>query len=174
MGGNNDDREAVRRAGPPTPPGKPSGREAFFGPPLKSARPAAPRVFLRFGRSMQAGVTEPVTAKVRAMLVGCAVVVALVLGFAIASALLQFRKAEFEGSAWVGRYACGAGLFIKHVPASRRGLRIACVDAEGREIGGPNNGAYALIALPFMVLIGVPAIALAFRVKRVSRHRSRR
>ncbi len=91
--------------------------------------------------------------------------IALVLGFAGGAILTQNAENAIRQSDELGRTLCGPGQHIDRVPvpARRRGYRLICRDAQGRQTGGRNNILAVVFALPFILVIAVPGLWFAWR-----------
>jgi hypothetical protein len=84
---------------------------------------------------------RPVGRRGRIGLSAAVLAIALVLGFAGGAMLTQNAAKSFRQSDGLGRMLCGPGQHIDRVPvaARRRGYRLICRDAQGRQTGGRNN-----------------------------------
>ncbi len=109
--------------------------------------------------------SRPIGLRGRLILSACLLLVAIVLGSAIAQALYQANRRPIHHSDRLGRLLCGKDRHIGDVPAGRgrRGYRLICRDPRGGEVGGPNNGIAIVMALPFILLIAAPALAFAWK-----------
>lgn len=97
----------------------------------------------------------------RWMLLGGLLTAAVTLGFAVMLVVYDANRNALRGSELLGRLVCGEGQRVDDVPASRRGRRFVCQDAAGREVSARNNLVAVTMALPFVVLLVVPAALLA-------------
>lgn len=107
----------------------------------------------------------PLGRKGRAFLSVMVVLIALVLGSAGGAILTQNAKHAIRQSDWLGGMLCGAGQHIHRepVPGRRRGSHLICRDAGGRKTGGRNNGLSIVFALPFILIIAIPGLWLAWK-----------
>ena len=113
----------------------------------------------------------PISRSGRHILVGCALVVAIVLGFAISTALYQVNRETARSSALLGSLLCGPQRRVDDVPAGRRARRMICRNEKGVEVSARNNAVPFLMALPFILLIAVPGIWFAMRADIQERRR---
>jgi len=115
-------------------------------------------------RQSNYGTGKPITLKGRMIISGCLMLVAIILGFAASVALYQFNRELFRSSNAIGYVLCGSGQHVDDVPTARRSTRMICRDAQGVEVSARNNLIAVKMALPFMILIGIPLQMLAWLV----------
>lgn len=104
----------------------------------------------------------PITIKGRLIISGCMLLAALVLGFAVSVALYQFNRDFMSKSDMIGYALCGAGQHIDDVPSGSKGTRMICRDAAGTEVSARNNMIAVNMALPFIIMLAVPGILMAW------------
>ena len=114
----------------------------------------------------------PITIKGRLIVSGCMLLAALVLGFAISVALYQFNRDFMRESDSLGYVLCGVGQHIDDVPSGSKGTRMICRDAAGTEVSARNNMIAVNMALPFIIMLAVPGMLMAWMVefREVKRH----
>lgn len=103
---------------------------------------------------------RPIGNRRRISLSAAVVTIALVLGFAFSAALTQYARGAIRESDTIGNWLCGPGQHVDRVPVPgpRRGDRLICKDASGRETSGRNSPIAILFALPFILIIAVPGL----------------
>lgn len=119
--------------------------------------------------------SRPIGRRGRLALCAAALVVAIVAGSAASTGLYQYNRPLFQDSAVMGRLLCGPDRRVDdvRVEGRRRGIRMICRDTTGQEVGPRNNGVAILMALPFVLLIAVPALLFAWKADiRVRRSRN--
>jgi hypothetical protein len=122
------------------------------------------RVTVRAGRSLLtrgSGGTRPISRGGRLIVAACLLLAAVVLGFAASIALYQFNRDLVRSSEGLGRLLCGEGQHVDDVPTRPRGTRMICRDAAGVEVSARNNLIAVKMALPFVLVIAVPALWFA-------------
>lgn len=105
---------------------------------------------------------QPMSRRMRFVLSGCFLLAALVLGFAISIALYQSNRETAQKSDILGYVLCGSGQHVDDVPTTHRSRRMICRDAQGTEVSTRNNLIAVKMALPFFLMIGVPALLFAW------------
>jgi hypothetical protein len=108
---------------------------------------------------------SPITVKGRLIISGCILLAALVLGFAISVALYQFNRDFFRKSDALGYVLCGEGQHIDDVGSGSKGTRMICRNAAGTEVSARNNMIAVNMALPFIVILAVPGMLMAWMVE---------
>jgi hypothetical protein len=107
----------------------------------------------------------PITRKGRMIMSGCLLLAAIVLGFGASIALYQVNRELFRSSDAIGYVLCGSGQHVDDVPSGSNSRRMICRDAAGTEVSARNNLIAVKMALPFMVLFGIPLQLLAWVVQ---------
>ena len=107
----------------------------------------------------------PIGRRGRIGLSAAVLAVALVLGFAGGAILTQNARDSIRESDALGHMLCGPGQHIDRVPVPgrKRGYRLICRDAEGRQTGGRNNWLAVIFALPFILVIAILGLWLAWK-----------
>jgi hypothetical protein len=113
-------------------------------------------------RPSSLGASRPISRKGRIILSACLLLVAIVLGFAASIALYQFNRDFVRSSEVFGRLLCGQGRHVDTAPSRPRGTRMICRDAAGVEVSARNNLIAVKMALPFVLLMAVPALWFAW------------
>ena len=108
---------------------------------------------------------RPISSRGRAALAAAILLVSLVLGFACGAALTQYARDPIRRSDLLGTWLCGPRQHVDRVPVEgrRRGYRLICADAGGKEVSRRNNGLALYFSLPFILLIAVPGLWFAWR-----------
>ena len=108
---------------------------------------------------------RPIGNRGRIGLSAAVLAIALVAGFGCGAALTQYARHSIRESQALGRWLCGPDQHIERIPVEgpRRGFRLICADANGKEAGARNNGLSIFFALPFILLIAVPGLWLAWK-----------
>ena len=103
---------------------------------------------------------RPIGNRRRIGLSAAVLTIALVFGFACSAALTQYGRHSIRESARLGGWLCGPGQHIERIPVEgpRRGSRLICADAKGKEVGSGRNGLAMIFALPFILLIALPGL----------------
>ena len=103
---------------------------------------------------------RPIGNRRRIGLSAAVLTIALVFGFGCGAALTQYARHAIRESDRLGRWLCGPGQHIERIPVEgpRRGFRLICADANGKEVGARNNGLSITFALPFILLIALPGL----------------
>jgi hypothetical protein len=112
--------------------------------------------------SSRSTISGPITRRGRLILSGCLLLVALVLGVAASTAIYQFNRDLIRSSDVLGYMLCGEGQHVDDVPSKPRGTRLICRDAAGAEVSARNNLIAVNMALPFILLIAIPALWFAW------------
>lgn len=110
-------------------------------------------------------IGAPMSRKTRMIMSGFLLLAAVVLGFGASLALYQVKREFFRSSNAIGYVLCGSGQHVDDVPSSSKGRRMICRDAAGTEVSARNNLVAVKMALPFMVLFGIPLQMLAWLVQ---------
>ena len=97
--------------------------------------------------------------------------VAIVRGFAISTALYQLNREAARSSALLGAVLCGPQQRVDDVPGTRRARRMICRNEQGREVSPRNNALPFLMALPFILVLAVPGVWFATRANIQERRR---
>ena len=113
-----------------------------------------------------------ITVKGRLFISGCILLAALVLGFAVSVTLYQLNRDFMRQSDMVGYAFCGADQHVDDVPSGNKSRRMICRDATGAEVSARNNLIAVNMALPFIIMLAVPGILMAWILdfREVKRH----
>jgi hypothetical protein len=115
------------------------------------------------------GRPRPVTWRDRLLASTVALVLACALGLFGAAATAQMQREAIDASPLMGRLLCGEDLRVRGVDSYSRQRRLGCFDASGREVNGPNNGAFLKLAFLHALPIGILLLALASMFTTVQR-----
>ena len=110
-------------------------------------------------------IGAPMSRKTRMILSGFLLLAAVVLGFGASLALYYTNRELFRSSDAIGYVLCGSGQHVDDVPSGSNSRRMICRDAAGTEVSARNNLIAVKMALPFMVLFGIPLQLLAWVVQ---------
>lgn len=113
--------------------------------------------------------TLPARRRDRWVFTAAILLAASIIGVAGAGALLHYQADAIGRSAVAGHVLCGPNAKAVVIDRYSRHRRLECTTSDGRTDDRGSGRRLLVFALPFILILAVPGVALVWRIRRISR-----